>query len=280
MATLVRRIYYGYRYINEELADPRTQDYFLIGSPWGCLGIMFFYLYFVHELGPNIMAKRKPFNLDRIVQLYNLIQIVMCAYVFYKAMTLAWLVDYRFYCEPVDFSYNLRALEITRIVWIYFMLKILDLIDTIFFVLRKKENQISFLHVYHHTGMIFGSWVATKFLPGGHISFLGTINCFVHVVMYTHYLATSLRISKPWWKKHVTQLQITQFCLILVQFILLACSEKCGFPKWTAAVMIPQNLFMIVLFGDFYYKTYIKKRKTTKNGITPELSNGKVKKNQ
>lgn len=277
MATLIRRIYYGYRYINEELSDPRTQDFFLIGSPWGMLGIIFFYLYFLHELGPNIMAKRKPLNLDRIIQLYNFLQIVICSYVLYKALTLAWLVDYRFYCEPVDFSYNPRAIEIARTVWMYFLLKILDLIDTVFFVLRKKNNQISFLHVYHHAGMVFGAWAATKFLAGGHISFLGTINCFVHVVMYSHYLATSLRISKPWWKKHVTQLQITQFCLILIQFILLACAEECGFPKWTAAAMIPQNLFMIVLFGDFYYKTYIKKRKTNKNGVALDVSNGKTK---
>jgi hypothetical protein len=33
-------------------------------------------------------------------------------------------------------------------------------------VLRKKDNQVSFLHVYHHAGVFFGSWVITKFLPG------------------------------------------------------------------------------------------------------------------
>lgn len=64
--------------------DPRTQDYFLIKSPWGYLSIILFYLYFVYELGPNIMAKRKPFNLDKILQIYNLIQIVSCGYIFYK----------------------------------------------------------------------------------------------------------------------------------------------------------------------------------------------------
>lgn len=52
-------------------------------------------------------------------------------------------------------------------------MKLLDLLDTAFFILRKKQQQVSFLHVYHHTGMAFGSWAATKFLPGGHITFLG-----------------------------------------------------------------------------------------------------------
>ncbi|XP_003691261.2 elongation of very long chain fatty acids protein-like [Apis florea] len=272
MATLIRRIYNSYRHLNENLSDPRTQDYFLIGSPWGYFSIIIFYLYFVHELGPSIMAKRKPFNLDKVVQIYNLVQIVLCAFLFYKAMTLAWLNDYSIYCQPVDFSYDPRALEISRMVWLYFVIKLLDLLDTVFFVLRKKQKQISFLHVYHHTGMTFGTWVCTKFLPGGHITFLGTVNCFVHVIMYTYYLVTSLQkeTNKLWWKKYVTQLQLTQFFVILVHFVLLAWGEDCGFPKWTAAVMIPQNLFMIVLFADFYYKTYIKKyKKSSTNGITP-----------
>lgn len=55
----------------------------------------------------------------------------------------------------------------------YFIMKVFDLLDTVFFVLRKKQSQISFLHVYHHAGMAFGTWVATKFLAGGHITFLG-----------------------------------------------------------------------------------------------------------
>lgn len=87
--------------------------------------------------------------------------------------------------------------------------------------------------------------------------------------MYSYYLATSMRISSPWWKKYITQLQLTQFFLILVHYVVLAWVEDCGFPKWTAAVLIPQNLFMIVLFGDFYYKAYVKKprSKLAQNGF-------------
>lgn len=32
--------------------------------------------------------------------------------------------------------------------------KYLDLLDTVIFVLRKKQNQITFLHVYHHCAVI------------------------------------------------------------------------------------------------------------------------------
>jgi hypothetical protein len=36
----------------------------------------------------------------------------------------------------------------------------------IFIVLKKKDKQASFLHVYHHAGMFAVGWFATKYLPG------------------------------------------------------------------------------------------------------------------
>lgn len=60
-----------------------------------------------------------------------------------------------------------------RGVYLYFLAKISELLDTVFFVLRKKERQISFLHLYHHTVMPMISWGATKYYPGGHGTFIG-----------------------------------------------------------------------------------------------------------
>lgn len=48
-------------------------------------------------------------------------------------------------------------------------------------------------------------------LLGGHIAFFGTVNAFVHTVMYSYYLITSLHLLKNktlWWKKYITQLQL------------------------------------------------------------------------
>ncbi|XP_031826919.1 very long chain fatty acid elongase 7 [Nomia melanderi] len=279
MATLLHRIYQGYLYINDELSDPRTGNYLFMSSPWTTLAIVGFYLYFVRDLGPTIMMKREPFKLEKVMQLYNVTQIIICAYIFYKAMVLAWLDGHNIICEPVNYSTDPKSLEKTRVVWLFFIVKLLDLLDTVFFVLRKKGNQISFLHIYHHAGMAFGTWATTKFLPGGHLIFLGTVNSFVHVVMYSHYLATSLRIGRTWWKKYITQLQMIQFAMLLIHYVVLVFVEDCGFPKWTAAVLIPQNVFMMVLFGDFYYKTYIKKKtpKVSQNGVGSEAANGKPK---
>lgn len=79
-------------------------------------------------------------------------------------------------------------------------------------------------------------------------------------------------MSKPWWKKHLTQMQLVQFFLIVVHNAQLLWQPDCGFPMWTTIVIIPQNLFMVILFGDFYYKTYVKKpiKKSDKNGISTQ----------
>ncbi|XP_043267026.1 elongation of very long chain fatty acids protein AAEL008004-like [Venturia canescens] len=283
MATIIKALLRGYHYMNDEISDPRTSNWFLIGSPWPGALIIFSYLYFVQVCGPRWMINKKPYNLYSIMQIYNVVQIALSAYLLYKALELGWLGYYNFTCEPVDYSMNPRSLEIASTVWLYFIVKIIDLLDTVFFVLRKKQNQVSFLHVYHHAGMVFGGWAAVKYLPGGHVTFLGLINSFVHVVMYTHYLVTSLKIGKPWWKKYVTQLQLAQFILVLYHFAQLLWIPDCGFPKWPAAIFIPQNLFMIVLFSDFYYKTYIKKRPhgfkehNHENGVKESPTNGKSK---
>lgn len=81
----------------------------------------------------------------------------------------------------------------------------------VFFVLRKRNKQITFLHVYHHFGMFMMIWITVKFIGGGHGIWVGLINGFVHTVMYSYYLLTS--ISDTWkksirLKKLITKIQM------------------------------------------------------------------------
>lgn len=71
-----------------------------------------------------------------------------------------------FKCQPLDFTYSALGLHSAICAYAYFLLKILDLFDTIFFVLRKRARQISFLHVYHHIAILSGAWVAISWAPG------------------------------------------------------------------------------------------------------------------
>ncbi|XP_015185234.1 PREDICTED: elongation of very long chain fatty acids protein 4-like [Polistes dominula] len=173
-------------------------------------------------------------------------------------------------------------------IWYYFLIKLLDLLDTIFFVLRKKQNQITILHVYHHAGMVLLVWISLKFVQGGQATFLGYINGIVHIIMYSYYLIASLKLGKIWWKKYVTQLQILQFTLLALQHTLTILTPNCGFPKIISTLFLPHNFLMMLLFIRFYRNTYLKKNKKSTeiyaNNVSNKIdennvesSNGKIK---
>lgn len=96
---------------------------------------------------------------------------------------------------------------------------------------------------------------------GGHAIILGVINSFVHVIMYGYYFLTSFKpeLKKSlWWKKYITQVQMVQF-LILIVYFSIPLFKECNFPKLINFGIALQNVFMLALFGDFYYKTYIRR---------------------
>lgn len=162
----------------------------------------------------------------------------------------------------------------------YFLVKILDLCDTVrkfrnqmwiyyqnilqvFIVLKKNNKQLSFLHCYHHFFILFGSYIATKWLPGGPFVVLGITNTFVHIIMYFYYFLTAFKpeLKKSiWWKKYITQIQLAQFAFIALHILKTALNNNCEFPKTFAWVLFIQNFFMLALFGDFYIKVYLRKK--------------------
>ncbi|XP_063230866.1 very long chain fatty acid elongase AAEL008004-like isoform X2 [Bacillus rossius redtenbacheri] len=234
-----------------------------MSTPWPMLAIVGGYLYFVNSLGPTFMKKREPYNMDRIMMIYNAFQVVTCGWMTYQIIIHAWLGQTSFFCNPIDYSNASDALYITRLCWGYFILKIVDLLDTVFFVLRKRTKQITFLHVYHHTGIIIGTWIGVKYFAGGHITFIGAINSFVHAVMYAYYFLTSIRPeykNSIWWKKYITQLQMIQFFILVVQSAPTLFWMDCDFPRLPAVLLFTQNIFMLFLFYDFYRRAYRTKK--------------------
>lgn len=100
---------------------------------------------------------------------------------------------------------------ITISYWTY-ILKAIDLIETGVFVLRKKNNQITFLHVYHHISTVLVTYFCAKYFAGGMISMQMVVNGSVHVIMYTYYLLASRgpsmqKVLNP-IKPYITRIQI------------------------------------------------------------------------
>lgn len=97
-----------------------------------------------------------------------------------------------------------------NILWI--LNKYCDLTDTIIFVLRRKYNQASFLHVYHHVMVVYYAYMSFVETPGGFQRFVGLMNTIVHSLMYAYYFASiydkQLVDRFLDYKKRITQLQM------------------------------------------------------------------------
>ncbi|GBP83485.1 Elongation of very long chain fatty acids protein AAEL008004 [Eumeta japonica] len=259
-----------------ELADPRTNDWFLIRDPWPGLAVIGLYLYFCLSWGPRFMERREPLQLQKTLIVYNFLQVLVSCWLFHEGLDAGWATTYSWKCQPVDFSNTPEALRVARGVYVYFLAKMSELLDTVFFVIRKKNQQVTFLHMYHHTVMPMISWGVTKYYPGGHGTFIGVINSFVHIVMYTYYMLAAMgpQLQKYLaWKKYITTLQMLQFCLAFLHSSQLLFYD-CGYPRWSVFFTLPNAIFFYYLFDDFYVKAYrksVSREEKQKNG---SVSNG------
>ncbi|GJQ85716.1 hypothetical protein Trydic_g13406, partial [Trypoxylus dichotomus] len=215
--------------------------------------------YFATSLGPKLMTNKKPFNLKTVLIAYNIMQVIYCGYMF-LTITIYILPHLNSLCVTSDFTRTPLSNLISNLTYSYFILKATDLLDTIFFVLKKSYRQITFLHVYHHAMMTMISWITARFIPGGSGMLVAYINCFVHVMMYGYYLVSVIYGSSAvgWLKKQVTRLQLVQFCANIVVFGFALLQPTCAYPKWLSFVGLVQNIYMIYGFGNFYYEAYVK----------------------
>ncbi|KAL5008886.1 hypothetical protein ScPMuIL_014467 [Solemya velum] len=270
-------------------ADPRTDDWFMIETPFPTIGVLLLYFCMV-KYGPMFMKNRKALDLKYPLIVYNFTMVVVSFYMFYQFMYHQWFNNYAIFgCQAVDYSDSPNAIKITSICWFFFMTKFIELADTAFFILRKKNNQISFLHVFHHGFLPFSWWIGVRFFcftfPGGMGTFHAMVNASVHTVMYTYYGLSAIgpHMQKYlWWKKYITQIQILQFVIVCIHTSPIFFKE-CAFPFGFAVTLFIHSVVFLLLFLNFYIKAY---RKTTskeskalngvqKNGVvTNEHSNG------
>ncbi|XP_076749958.1 very long chain fatty acid elongase 7 [Xylocopa sonorina] len=253
-----------YRYIMEDAADSRVADWPLMASPFPLLGIVSIYLAFVLRLGPLYMKNRKPYHLNKVMICYNIFMATASASVFYGLLTSGYTTKFSLGCEAHTVSNDPESYRMARWMWRLLMLKIVELGDTVIFILRKKYSQASFLHIYHHTSTVLLSWIACKFVPGGMWTFPIMPNCIVHVIMYTYYLLACLgpevqkRIAP--WKQYITGLQMIQFIIMIChtcQTLLPSCEPN---RKPVAYMYMSQILIMFYLFCDYYKKSYHKRK--------------------
>lgn len=117
------------------------------------------YLLFSARVGPRLMANRKPFDLKWPMIAFNFVMVAVNVYFHYYA--LQWL----------DFGWELAVFvhpdlrkpsDVTKshlqLFYFYYLTRYAEWLDTVFFVLRKRNSQLTFLHLYHHSIVPLLGW--------------------------------------------------------------------------------------------------------------------------
>ncbi|GFT56572.1 elongation of very long chain fatty acids protein 1 [Nephila pilipes] len=262
-----------------EKLDPRMMKYPLMSSVKRIAFCSLLYLLFVKIIGPAWMKHRKPYGLRKLMIFYNLFLVAVNTWITYNLLAYGWLNNYSWRCEPIDTSDDPTNLRIVSALWIFGISKLVDYFDTVFFVLRKKDSQINFLHVFHHSTVPVTAWYGVSYGPGGYNSIFPLFNSFVHIWMYLYYglAAIGPEMQKYlWWKKHLTKLQLLQFCVVFFYFSYLRffAPESCKTTTFLLWLSLGQAILYFGLFMHFYIKSYKKKpvRDARQNGFVSENS--------
>jgi len=196
---------------------------------------------------------------------YNVSQIMLCAYMTIEAGLLAYRNGYT--CIPCN-VFDTKNSPVANLLWLFYASKVWDFWDTIFIVLGKKWKQLSFLHVYHHTTIFLFYWLNTHVNYDGDIYLTILLNGLIHTCMYTYYfICMHTKVPETgkslpiWWKSSLTMMQMIQFVIMMSQATYLAVTQCEHVSTRVVLVYLVYIFTLLILFAQFFVKSYMKPRK-------------------
>jgi elongation of very long chain fatty acids protein 6 len=165
--------------------------------------------------------------------------------------------------------------EFASPVGLFFALsKFFELLDTVFLALRKRP--VIFLHWYHHIATLLYCWFCwANLVPTS--GWFCAMNLLVHSIMYSYYFVMSLGIferAPPAVAMAITSLQIAQMIggLTLLYFGMQICPttphapDDAVYAAYTSGIAM--YLSYAILFGNFFFQRYVKKKEAKKEAQT------------
>nr|CAD7464208.1 unnamed protein product [Timema tahoe] len=89
MAAVIKELVKGYHYLNNDMADPRTNHWALVSSPVPVVLILLGYLYIVNKWGIEFMKNRQPYQLKNTIIFFNITQILFNVWMFYEVRSVS-----------------------------------------------------------------------------------------------------------------------------------------------------------------------------------------------
>merc|ERR1719390_280207 len=105
----------------------------------------------------QIMMSKKPVNVKAAMSIYNVVQIVVCGYMVWGLLP---CIGFPNFCG-LNSGFDEKG---EWFVFVHYLSKYLDWFDTLWMILKRKSGQqMSFLHLYHHStiGVVWGFLLCT-----------------------------------------------------------------------------------------------------------------------
>eukprot|EP00892_Ulva_mutabilis_P002340 jgi/Ulvmu1/12106/UM084_0031.1 len=219
--------------------------------------------------------KRDNAAIRAFVQAHNVFLVGLSTYMFTGILYEAYSNGYSFWGN----EYSPKETGMSRMIYIFYVSKMYEFMDTFIMILKGNMRQVSFLHVYHHLTISVIWWSITYVAPGGDAYYSAALNSLVHVVMYAYYLLASalgkderLRRKYLWWGRFLTMFQMTQFVTMVCQATY--CLVMGAYNQFLARLLFFYMLSLLALFGQFYIQKYSKGAARKTNGKNGSSRNG------
>ncbi|KAH9383204.1 hypothetical protein HPB48_024039 [Haemaphysalis longicornis] len=203
------------------------------------------------------MKGRQPYErIKPIIALYNASQVILNGYFMMAFLNKTFLRGhYSFICQPMDFEArdeNTRSL--LNHCWWYFLVRVADFLDTVFFVLRKKQSHVSFLHVAHHIIVVFNGWYGLAFGSDGHAIFPCDLQQFCardHVLLLLSCPAGPLRSEISLVEAIFNSVSVNSICrpyhsLLTRAVHSLRLPAYAHFHRSTSGILLPRHVYELL----------------------------------
>lgn len=224
----------------------------------GCIVILYIFMICI---GPKVMKNRKPVDVGIISNIYNIVQIIFNSFITY--------IGIRYMVANHREHNNLLLMNIPNnphvmgILQLWGVNKVMDIMDTLFIILKKDSRRLSILHVSHHASVILTAGIYC-FLARDHytatVIITPLMNAVVHVFMYCYYLLSSITPIVKKYKLIITNIQMVQFILIFTHTVIALQFDT----THVAMIMFEMiwSFYMFYMFGKFYVKQLKKSGKS------------------
>ncbi|XP_067121557.1 very long chain fatty acid elongase 6-like [Centruroides vittatus] len=203
------------------------------------------------------MENRKALDLKKPLFVWNLIMALFSIAASVRMLPVLVEIVYR-----LGFNYSVcfiepildEAQQTVFWMWLFICSKVVELGDTIFIVLRKKN--LLFLHWYHHGITLIFTWYGVNHLVGLYHWFIA-MNVIVHSLMYTYYTISTLGVKIPRTvAMTITSLHIFQMIFGIILNLCAKFQNDCDIPNEIMSYLFLYISYAII-FVRFFYFSYI-----------------------